>query len=252
MSIEWTCRFCGLPQIASRQNWDESVANLDVGTTKLGVVGLAVLSARCLSSSCNSLTLMVVLKKGQYNSSGIFFSSSEKIETWVLLPESSYKQQPDHIPEPLRQDYSEACLIRDKSPKASATLARRCIQGMIRDFCGISKPTLDAEIKELRKQFDAGTAHRNISDESIVAIDKVRRIGNIGAHMEKDINVIVDVDPDEAQLLIELIEMLFSEWYIAREKRRLRLEELSALADAKQAAKLAAPFTVASLAPPES
>jgi len=32
------------------------------------------------------------------------------------------------------------------------------------------------------------------------AIDAVRKLGNIGAHMEKDINVIVDVDPEEAEL----------------------------------------------------
>ena len=36
----------------------------------------------------------------------------------------------------------------------------------------------------------------------------VRKVGNIGAHMEKDINVIVDVDPDEAQHLIGLITFL--------------------------------------------
>ena len=51
------------------------------------------------------------------------------------------------------------------------------------------------------------------------AIDAVRKIGNIGAHMEKDINIIVDVDPDEAQLLIELIEILVKEWYIAKHQR---------------------------------
>jgi hypothetical protein len=45
----------------------------------------------------------------------------------------------------------------------------------------------------------------------VEAIDIVRNIGNIGAHMEADINVIVDVDPDEAQTLIELIETLFLE-----------------------------------------
>lgn len=38
---------------------------------------------------------------------------------------------------------------------------------------------------------------------------QVREIGNIGAHMEADINVIIDVDPDEAQILIDLVELLF-------------------------------------------
>ena len=48
----------------------------------------------------------------------------------------------------------------------------------------------------------------------------VRKIGNIGAHMEADINVIVDVDRNEAQVLIELAELLFEEWYVAAETRK--------------------------------
>ena len=55
------------------------------------------------------------------------------------MPESDAKPQPEFIPEAIRQDYREACRIRDLSPKASATLARRCLQGMIRDFCAITR-----------------------------------------------------------------------------------------------------------------
>jgi hypothetical protein len=46
---------------------------------------------------------------------------------------------PDYIPEQIKDDYYEACSILNLSPKASATLARRCLQGMIRDFWGITK-----------------------------------------------------------------------------------------------------------------
>ena len=35
---------------------------------------------------------------------------------------------PDYIPEAIRTDYLEACSILDKSPRAAATLARRCLQ----------------------------------------------------------------------------------------------------------------------------
>ena len=35
-----------------------------------------------------------------------------------------------------------------------------------------------------------------------------RSIGNIGAHMAKDKNLIIDIDPDEADHLIQLIENL--------------------------------------------
>jgi hypothetical protein len=65
------------------------------------------------------------------------------------------------------------------------------------------------------------------------AIEAVRKVGNIGAHMEKDINVIVDVEPHEAQLLIGLIETLIKDWYIAREERKMRLSQISELAKEK-------------------
>jgi hypothetical protein len=130
-------------------------------------------------------------------------------------------------------DYHEACLIRDLSPKAAATLIRRCLQGMIREFAGISKATLYAEIAALRQAVDEGTADRSISPESVDAIDHVRGIGNIGAHMEKDINLIVDVEPGEAQTLIELVELLFEEWYVARHVRTERLERIATMARTK-------------------
>jgi hypothetical protein len=53
--------------------------------------------------------------------------------------------------------------------------------------------------------------------------------------MEADINVIVDVDPDEAQVLIELAELLFDEWYVAREQRQQRLQKLGLIAAEKKA-----------------
>ena len=66
------------------------------------------------------------------------------------------------------------------------------------------------------------------------AIQAVRKIGNIGAHMEKDIGVIVEVDPNEADLLIELIETLLREWYVHREERKMRMGHLVAAAAAKK------------------
>jgi hypothetical protein len=135
----------------------------------------------------------------------------------------------------LRQDYEEACAIRDLSPKASATITRRYIQGIIRNFCGITRKRLIDEIDELRKRVDAGQAPAGVQPDTVDAINHVRQIGNIGAHMEADINVIVDVDPEEAQVLIELTELLFSEWYVAREHRTHRLAKLGLIAaDKKQ------------------
>ena len=61
---------------------------------------------------------------------------NEKIKEWQLCPEPTGKPSllKDYILEAILEDYKEACLIKDKSPKAAATLARRCLQGMIRIF----------------------------------------------------------------------------------------------------------------------
>lgn len=67
------------------------------------------------------------------------------------------------------------------------------------------------------------------------AIDAIRMIGNIGAHMEKDVNLIVDIEPEEAQQLIELIELLFEETYIRREDRKKRLQAIKQVNENKQA-----------------
>lgn len=145
-----------------------------------------------------------------------------------LMPNSLAKQFPKYIPKAIRDDYEEAYSILNLSPKASATLSRRCLQGMIRDFYGIKKSRLIDEINEL---------------ESIVpntqwkAIHGVRSIGNIGAHMEKDINMIVDVDPDEAQKLLKLIELLMDKWYIARHDEEELLSDIIAIADDKKSQK---------------
>lgn len=111
------------------------------------------------------------------------------------------------------------------SPKASATLSRRCIQGIIRDYWGISKNRLVDEINELKDKVDPATWQ---------AIDAIRNIGNIGAHMEKDINLVIDVEPQEAQLLIGLIGILIRDWYVARHERQQHLAEIVALAAAKK------------------
>lgn len=61
----------------------------------------------------------------------------------------------------------------------------------------------------------------------------MRRIGKYGAHMEKDVNLVINVEPHEAQKLIELIELLFHEWYVQRENRKQSLAVLKEISDEK-------------------
>ena len=77
-----------------------------------------------------------------------------------------------------------------------------------------------------------------VASVSVAHPNAVREIGNIGAHMEKDINVIVDVESDEAKILIEMLEILFEEWYIARHERDSKLSRIQQIRDHKKAIKV--------------
>lgn len=145
-----------------------------------------------------------------------------------IRPISSAKQFPKYIPEAIRQDYEEACAIVILSPKASATLSRRCLQGMIRDFWNIKESNLSKAIEKLEGKIPVPQWN---------VIDGVRRIGNIGAHMEKDINLIVDIDPDEAQKLIKLIEHLLEQWYINRHEQERLYADIIGIDKSKQSAR---------------
>lgn len=149
---------------------------------------------------------------------------------YFSYPPANAMYLPDYIPAPLRQDYLEAVQIADLSPKASATLARRCLQGMIHDFWEIHEKNLNAEISALRGR---------IPSKQWEAIDAIRKIGNIGAHMENNTELIVDVDPDEAKKLLKVIELLFKAWYISRHEDDILLDEVKKMAAEKEDERLA-------------
>ena len=219
--MNYTCPYCGRHTTITNPNQDSFWNHIRIEKSTLGDVGFGGYAITCPNAECKKMKLVAYLTG--VNSAG--GRTSRIVQEWKLLPESEAKVLPDYIPAPIQEDYYEACRIRDLSPKASATLARRCLQGMIRDFYGISKATLFDEIKELETKVDKDVWE---------SIDAVREVGNIGAHMKKDINIIVDVEPEEAQLLIGLIEQLVDDWYVTRDERKKRAESLKNLAASKK------------------
>lgn len=226
--------------LTEAQVW-ENFAPIQMTETAWGLVGVLNVAYACANDVCKELTLLMALQPFRVSASG--YSMQDK-KTFLLnkriLPESSSKPQPDYIPAQIREDYREACEILHLSPKASATLSRRCLQGMIRDFAKIVHGTLNQEIISLRKAVEDGTGPKGVSLESVEAIDHVRTIGNIGAHMEKDVALIIPIDLDEAELLIQLIGSLFEEWYVERHVREQRFAELARVAASKKMAKSSA------------
>ena len=141
-------------------------------------------------------------------------------------PNSNALQFPEYIPQSIREDYEEACSIVKLSPKASATLSRRCLQGMIRDYWNVSgKGSLQQEIDTIKDKVDPQVNR---------VLHSLRQLGNIGAHPERDINLIVDIEPGEAEKMIKLIEFLMSEWYVKRHETEQLLNEINSINEQKK------------------
>jgi hypothetical protein len=222
MTFTWICPYCKHNATITDNNFSLKRHKFNL-QNKVGNLALTTQVITCPNQDCKDYEIKAYLHQAY----GLDLSSNihgDALFSWNLKPISVAKQFPNYIPKGILDDYNEACLIKDLSPKASATLARRCLQGMIRDFYGESKARLIDEINAIKDRVDPITWK---------AIDAVRKIGNIGAHMEKDINLIIDVDPTEAQMLIGLIEMLLKEWYIAKFERQKQLEALIGLVQEK-------------------
>ena len=222
-SFNWTCPFCGRHTTitADRVSVEDHRFFLN---SKHGPQYLRTTAVACPNEECKELALSA--SRGPYTPSRYGDNDGPSVETWSLRPRAVVRSFPDYVPQAIRDDYREACEIRERSPKASATLSRRCLQGMIRDFWGIQKDRLIDELKALQGVVDGATWN---------AIDALRKLGNIGAHMEKDVNLMVDVEPREAQLLVEMIETLIHEWYVVRHDRQQRLAAIVGVANAKRA-----------------
>lgn len=223
--MKWTCPTCN--QTAEIQPAEIRSSEWPIDHPKLQSHETRFLSYRaivCPNPDCGKLQLVLDVLGGWRN--GMVLQKGIVIKTLTLEPPS--KPLPDYVPKAIRDDYAEAWSIKELSPKAAATLARRALQGMIRDYWQIkSEARLKDEIDTIRPKVDALTWK---------AIDAVRTVGNIGAHMERDVNLIVDVEPAEADQLLWLVETLVRDWYTRRDSENKRLEELARIAASKKVA----------------
>lgn len=226
MAFNWNCPYCDTKTTINSGNYTSNESPITIHCQE----GYKLIRNEwivCPNEECKKTTLTAILYDYKYDGSN--WKKMEVLQSWRLLPGSYAKVFPDYIPKVLINDYQEASAILELSPKASATLSRRCLQGIIRDFWKVSKPTLFAEINSIEDKIDPLTWK---------SIDSVRKVGNIGAHMEKDIDLIIDVEPKEAYLLIQLIELLFEEWYIHKFERELKLKSIAKIAELKDQLKI--------------
>ena len=236
--MNFTCPHCGIPQVVTESTYDRFEDHARVGRSRemagntaaqyLRMEGHVI---RCANTHCNRLTVNASLLLSSSNNGYPRKIEGTEFFSARLYPQSSGKPFPVGVPPAMLEDYNEAWAIIDLSPKSSATLARRCLQAMIRDFCNIKKRSLFHEIEELERQLSADELPKGVEPETIKAMKVLKDKGNIGAHMTEIDGKIVEVDSGEARHLLNLIEMLFTDWYVARHKRQERLKAIESLGD---------------------
>ena len=119
---------------------------------------------------------------------------------------------PTQVPKDISEDYIEACNVLNISPKASAALSRRCLQGILSAH-GYKGKNLAKQVDALLAETDARKA---LSPALSTTIDAIRNFGNFSAHPIDDIttNQIIPVQEHETEFCLEIIEEMFDHFYV--------------------------------------
>lgn len=142
-------------------------------------------------------------------------------EAICLYPYPGKVKFGNEVPHKIKRLYSEAELVLESSPGACVTLIRKALEFVCRSK-GAKEFNLKGQIRELSDQ--------NILPGILPDIaDKIRFIGNIGAHdLETDVKVL------DAQAILELFRVIVEYVYILPTKIE-KIEEI--IAKSKEADK---------------
>ena len=215
------CPYCGEHFHAGQQNRGLIRQEEEDGESHY----LGVEHEVCPSCYGSIISLVYGGRASEYNADEFEFEVLSINHRQTLFPRGSSRPPcPKEVPKDLAEDYQEACLVLDESPKASAALGRRCLQHLLRETVGVKHGNLFNEIQEV---IDRG----NLPTHILEAIDAIRNIGNFAAHPVKSEQTgeIVSVEPHEAQWTLDVLESLFDHYFV----QPARLEEKKAALNEK-------------------
>ncbi|MFS2153454.1 DUF4145 domain-containing protein [Rhizobium sp. Rhizsp42] len=147
---------------------------------------------------------------------------------WTLIePQGANRGPvPAEVPKLIAADYIEACNVLPISPKASAALSRRCLQGILRGH-GYTAKDLAKEIDLLLGETDTSKA---IPSSLRMMVDAIRNFGNFSAHPITDVTTlqVIEVEPQEAEWCLEVLEECFQHFYVRPAQALVRKAALDA------------------------
>ncbi len=216
----FNCPFCGA---FAKQHWYAVGSGTEInedGRLVSGHIFNSIADSKYALCKCENCV--------NYAAWYLVFESGSDTGTPIMVYPKSMSRAFDlsHVPQQHASDYTEACLVLNYSPKASAALSRRCLQAMLREQ-GFNDKNLEREITN-------AIASNKFPTDLNDCLDAVRHFGNIAAHSTTDhlTGQILDVEPGEASWLLDTLEELFDHLYIKperiKQKRAAANEKLSA------------------------
>jgi hypothetical protein len=149
-------------------------------------------------------------------------------EPWFLIhPKTSSRGPvPADVPPEIAEDYNQAALVLDDSPKASAALSRRCLQAILRR-AGYQQKDLAKQIEAVLAEEDARKA---LPTGPHNTLDAVRNFGNFSAHPINDLTTlqVLDVEDHEAEYCLDILDALFDHYFVRPEEAKRRRAALDA------------------------
>ena len=157
--------------------------------------------------------LIVLVREGTYEEiRGVGRLDKITSEEIVYPKNINVQKLAPEVPDEFSNEFMEAASVLYASPKASAAISRRLLQKILQEKYKIKARNLDKEIDEF-------TSLNGLPSYISEAVDAVRNIGNFAAHPIKNTNTgeIVDVEPGEAEWLLEVLEALLDFAFVQSE-----------------------------------
>ena len=196
----------------------ESPAVTSAGQNHFQVMTPKYYTMVSLAQCPNCLRELVCLDEAEIDATS---GNPKELHQRLLWPQFSARPPvPSQVPQEIAQDYSEASIVLELSPKASAALSRRCLQAVLRGAAYTKAKDLNDQILEVLPNLPSNIAQN---------LDAIRVVGNFAAHPSKSqvTGVIIDVEPGEAEWNLDVLDALFDYFYVRPEIEKKKRDDLN-------------------------
>ena len=172
--------------------------------------GVSLHWGRC--PACSRIVIDIVSWQGQHE----FVGAVERVHPVLPMP----VPPPVEVPPEIGAEYIEAARLRTISPRASAALARRCLQLALHDH-GFRARSLEQEIEKAEQ---AGKCSTVLAEK----LHMVRMVGNYAAHgTPDDSGGFLTVEPGELEALFGALDEFFDVFYVKPARHEAHKEALN-------------------------